>query len=190
MQKYKPVIFRALIFAPVLCLFVLATAQDRCTKELAEAEEKYQRGLLDEAIALVNACLEKSEFDTSESERAYKLLGKAYHAKGLLDNAKESLRKLLMLIPNWRPDPELDTPSFQRLAEEIITEFQAQRPRTPELKPPEEKPAVQTPAAKKSGKKWLWIGSGGAVAVGTVAYFILRDDKAPRLPDPPDLPSK
>jgi len=193
MQHCKPVLCRALVFAPILCLFALAAGQapDQCEKELTEAEEKYQRGLLDEAIALVNACLEKSALDISESERAFKLLGKAYHAKGLLDSARESLRKLLKLIPNWRPDPDLDTPSFQKLAEEVIKEFQAQRPREPELEPQEDKLADQvSPAKKSSGKKWLWIGSGGAVAAGTVAYLILRGDKAPRLPDPPDLPSK
>jgi len=198
MSNCKPLIFCSLMLAAFLNLFAFTEllAQDQCAKELAEAEEKFQRGRLNEVIALVSGCLEKHDRTLAASERAYKLLGKAYHAKGLLENAKENLRKLLELIPNWRPDPESDKPSFQQLAAEVIKEVeeerQAEKQTIREEPPPDTNPMVQTPRPKKgNGKKWLWLGGGGAVVAGTAVFLISRGDEKPlRLPDPPALPSK
>jgi len=120
----------ALLITPVFDIVspLIAWSQDKCETELAEAENKYQLGELDEVIELVNRCLDKGDVNVEELEKAYKLLGKTYHAKGLLEQAKEHLKTLLKMIPNWRPNPDLDTPSFQRLAEEVITEMEQKKP--------------------------------------------------------------
>ena len=177
--------------------FSRAQAQNQSARELTEAEAKLQAGRLNEAIAQARSCLEKSALDTAAHTRAYKLLGKAYYAKGLLDAAKENLRKLLGLIPEWRPDPEKDSPSFQIMVEEVIqemkTEKQAQQPgpAAQDVKKPDDKPATVPSPRKSGGRKWLLIGGGGAVAAGAAAFLIFRsEEKVSRLPDPPALPIK
>jgi len=181
---------RSLMMALLLiaAAFSPAQAQGQCDRELTEAEAKFQVGKLNEAIAQTLSCLEKSDLDTTARTRAYKLLGRAYYAIGLLNAAKENLQKLLELIPNWRPDPEKEGRSFQMMVDEIAKEMEAKK-QPP--KPVQVDTSVVAPPTKKSGsKKWLWIG-GGALAAGTTAAFILfrGDEKAPpRLPNPPDLP--
>jgi len=181
-------LFRSLILALLAVISFVATAQAQspCEKELAEAEAQYQLGNLDEAIALADRCLAKSDLTLAERERSHLLLGRAYQAKRLLDNAKQHLHKLLDLIPNWRPDPENDKPAFRTLAEEVIKE------REVKLRPGPDNPLQ--PPARRGSKKWLWIG-GGAVAAGTAAFLISQgggaeEAKIPRLPDPPVLPTK
>jgi hypothetical protein len=177
-----------------------AQPQDKCGDILKQAESKYEEGLLDETIALVNRCLDQKGLSLEESENAYKLLGKAYHAKGLLVQSKENLKKLLELIPNWRPNPDLETPSFVQLAEEVIKEMEAQKPQPqpqPEpTQPPkkeEEKPAAPAQPRKKGGStKWFLIG-GGAVAAGVAVALAGGGGGGGgaggnRLPDPPPLP--
>jgi hypothetical protein len=150
---------------------------------------------LEEAIASVNRCLSKGEIGLAERERCYLLLGKTHHAQSLLDSARTYLRKLLELIPNWRPDPENDSPSFQTLAEEVIKEHEAAKQAAPQQ---EVKPAVpqktepESKALSRGNKKWWWIG-GGALAAGTAAAFLISrgNENAPApLPDPPEVPRK
>ncbi|MGH7597539.1 MAG: hypothetical protein ACREOI_14390 [bacterium] len=187
--------FRACIPAALALTLLVSTvmAQSPCEKDLAEAEAQYQLGRLEEAIASVNRCLSKGEIGMAERERCYLLLGKANHAKSLLDSARTYLRKLLELIPSWRPDPENDSPSFRQLAAEVIQKFEiARQAREQEAKPalPQEtKPESKPPSGGK--KKWLWIG-GGAIAAGTAAFLISRggDDPRAKLPDPPEVPRK
>jgi len=200
----KPLKFRrgrmlwALAFTQALVVFSApaAHAQEKCKYELTEAEKKYQDGFFDEAITLLLACVNKSGLAVDESERAYKLLAKAYHANQLLNEAKEALKKLLALAPNWKPNPVTDPPPFQRLAEEVIKEIEQQK--LAEEKKPEEKilPAeviepVQ-PAKKKSSKKWLWIGGGVLVAGGVTAAILAgsKDEKVDTgFPSPPGRPT-
>lgn len=184
-------------WSPAVLALVLSVsavmAQSPCEKELAAAESHYQLGRFEEAIASVNRCLSKGEIGTLERERCYLLLGKTHHAKSLLDSARTYLRKLLEIIPSWRPDPENDSPSFQQLAAEVIREFEvARQAREQEAKPtlPQEtKPEPKPPSGGK--KKWLWIG-GGAIAAGTAAFLIARGEETSRvrLPDPPEVPRK
>ncbi len=163
-----------------------AQAQQKCAAELAEAEKKYLEGRLDEAIASAARCLEKGNLALAESEQAHKLLGKAYYAKGLLDQARENLRKLLELIPNWRPDPETDAPAFRRLAEEVIQEVEQERQIQQQKQEQRQEPK------RGRSKKWLWIGGGGAVAVGAAVFLLSNKNEAGngRLPNPPNLPPR
>jgi len=189
-------LLRSLI--PVLLVGALSVstvlAQSPCEKELAEADAKLQLGYLDEAAALVNRCLNKSDLGTADSARCFLLFGRIHLAKSFLDSARVYLLKLLTLIPDWHPDPAKENPSFKQLADKVILEFKAERLR--ELAE-QQKTAVQAdtsvviqPQKKSGGRKWLWIG-GGAAAAGAAAFLIFRgEEKVSRLPDPPDLPSK
>jgi len=162
---------------------LLAQPQEKCVALLKEAEEKYTDGQLDETIALVNRCLDQDGLRLEESEQAYKLLGKTYHAKGLLAQSKENLHKLLELIPNWRPDPNLETPSFLRLVDEVIKEMKSTE------EPKKEEPKVEPPVKKGGGKKFLFIGGVGAAAAAAVVFLLgSGGGAAQRLPEPPPLP--
>ena len=52
----------SLILSPIFDTvpYLRAQTQENCEAILAEAETKYQDGLIDEAIALVNRCLNKA----------------------------------------------------------------------------------------------------------------------------------
>ncbi len=180
--------FACALFCGILAASI-SLAQSPCEKELADAETKYQLGHLDEVITIAISCLEKSGISDVERERGYLLLGKAHHAKSLLDSAKAYLRKLLILIPEWRPDPENDSPSFQQLAVEVINEFAKERMEARQQTAPEAVQPAITPT--KKSKKWLLIG-GGALAAGAAAFLIFQGDDNPpaRLPDPPVLPQR
>ena len=171
----------ALAFTQALAIFSAPAvqAQEKCKYELAEAEKKYQDGFFDEAITLLLACVNKSGLAIDESERAYKLLAKAYHANQLLNESKEALKKLLTLAPNWTPNPVTDTPPFQRLAEEVIKEVEQQKlaeEKKSEQKIPPAEIAPPVQSAKKKSKKWLWIGGGVLVAGGVAAVLLSGGD--------------
>jgi len=166
--------------------FSEASAQGNCGTILAQADKKYSDGEFDKAIDLLNACLNKGSVTAADSA-AIILLSKAYFAKNRNDLAEEKLKQLLKLVPNWRPNPINNPPDFQQFAEEAMKEIekerlaqQVQRPKTPEPKPP-----------RGGSKKWLLIG-GGAIATGTIVYFLVIKDggKEERLPDPPALPPR
>jgi len=187
------VLILSMIVTPVFdCVLpLLAAPQEKCSVELTEAESKYQEGQLDEAIALVRRCLDKDNLTLEESERAYKLIGKAYHAKGLLAESKENLRKLLKLIPNWRPDPNLETPSFLRLVDEVIKELEAEKAKQiqPAIEEPKkEEPKVEQPVKKGGGKKFIFIGGVSAAAAAVAVLFLLGGGGDKQLPGPPPLP--
>lgn len=207
-----PVLIMALVIAPILDIVdtLLAMQQDKCGELLKEADGKYQEGLLDETISIVNRCLDQKGLSLEESEDAYKLLGKAYHAKGLLTQSKDNLRKLLELIPNWRPDKDLETPSFVNLAEEVIKEMEEQKqqqppvqaqkpeeqkkeePKKEEPKKEEPKPVAALPKKKGGSKTWLFIAGGGLVA-GGLAFALAGGGggggaTGQQLPAPPALP--
>ena len=187
----------ALIFALIVVAFAfnLAQAQDQCKTELAEAEGKYRDGFFDEAISLLLGCLNKSGLTAAESEQAYLLLAKAYHANQLLKESKEALSKLLNLVPDWKPNPDTDTPPFQELAQEVIKELEQKRQQEKAVQktPPTKLPEPVPTAKKGGGKKWLWIGAGGLVA-GGVAALLLKGDStsepppAGGFPEPPGRP--
>ena len=157
-----------------------ATAQDACDNALLQANENYENGLLDQAIDLLTSCFEKNGFTLEDSMSAYKLLAKAYDAKGLSQKTEQALRNLLQLNPNWQSDPDNDTPAFMAFAQKII------------IKVKEEQPKLSIIGNKSSiidrskSKKWLWIG-GGVVIAGVVAAIIIIDDED-EFPEPPGRP--
>ena len=217
-MSLKKLLVACLILAtalvPIIDVVALLAAlpQDKCGELLKEAEGKYQEGLLDETISVVNRCLDQKGLSLEESEDAYKLLGKAYHAKGLLVQSKENLRKLLELIPNWRPDKDLETPSFVNLAEEVIKEIEEQKKQEPPVQPPKqeepkkeevkkEEPKIEEPKQvepvttqpkRKGSKTWLFLAGGGLVA-GGLAFALAGGGggggaTSQQLPAPPALP--
>jgi outer membrane biosynthesis protein TonB len=192
----------SLLTLPVPSIIKPVNAQEQsiCTKNLAEAEKKYNTGRFDEAIVLITECLGQRDISEEEKMKAYRLLGLSYIAKDFLDDARNAVRKLLYMVPSYEPDPVQDPPPFTRLIEEVKHEKppspekpipQAPRPeerktvtpsdqKTEVSKQPETKKRAPddleklVESEKKGGsKKWLYIGGGAVVAGGVVAAILL-----------------
>ena len=149
-------------------------AQSACQHRLINAEQSVKAGEWNEAIHALNSGLETEECSLTEREELYVLLALAYDAKGERDFARASLRKLLRIVPNWKPDPEIASPSFQSLAQEALAEAKGEQ-------------ANATPSP--SCKKWPWFTVGAAVVSGAIVYLIFNDEeKEPSLTLPPSLP--
>ena len=180
-------------FASAFLLFVLAVptqvlAQDRldCENALARAEDSYNNGRFDDALGVLRSCLRQGAFPEDEQQKdVYLLIGRANYAKDLVAEAKDALRQLLSIVPNYQPDTGTLPPSFVQLLEEVRTEMEERAP-----------PVVERPRKKGGMTKWLLIG-GGAVATGVLVAVLAGgggngngNGNGPPLPDPPPLPTK
>jgi len=157
----------------------LVAQENIIDKALNMAEEKYTEGRFDEAIVFIKKCLESPNITQKQQQRAYRLMGLTYIAKDYLNEAKNSIEKLLKLVPNYKPDPVYDPPPFINLVEEVQKETVA---------------TVAEPEVEPSSKKWWYIGGGiGAVAIVTAIILSSGGEDGPEpaksLPGPPDLPT-
>ncbi len=187
-------------------------AQEKCETALADAEKQYNDGRLDDVMKTLESCLPVG-LKNEDKSKAYRLLGLTYMAKDYLEQAKQSIQKLLELAPNWQPDPDQDPPPFTRMVEEVRKEMKEEQKEAVPEKPveqPQEKPIeiekpreepVTVPAQpqKRGSKKFLWIGIGAAaLSGGLIAAFAGGGGGGnggppitggpDRLPDPPGGP--
>lgn len=194
MLRRKCLIFCSLALVLPYTIFWVAgaRAQGRYETELSKAEQAYGEGLFDQVIDLVKSCLSKGDLTTAEQAWAYKLLGQVYVSKNEPQPAKVCVQKLLEVAPDYEPNRDQDLQMWIELVEAAKQERQRQIQQQQLPKPPDDKPVDRAEASKKGGgKKWLWIGGGGAVVAGTAAYLIFRGDNTKqRLPDPPGLPPR
>ncbi|MCI0694342.1 hypothetical protein L0337_20330 [candidate division KSB1 bacterium] len=183
---------RTLVLLCIIFWVAVARPQGRYETELSKAEQAYSEGLFDQVIDLVKSCLSKGDLTTAEQAWAYKLLGQVYVSKNEPQPAKICVQKLLEVAPDYEPDRDQDLQMWIELVEAAKQERerQIQQPQPPT--PADDKPVDRAVATKKGGgKKWLWIGGGGAVVAGTAAYLIFKgEDTRKRLPDPPGLPPR
>jgi len=166
-------------------------AQSVCEQNLREAEQQYNIGDFDRAIGLLTDCLDSENISKDEKMRAYRLLGLTYLAKDYLEEAKNAVRKLLDMVPNYKGDPVQDPPPFTKMVEELKQEQPVSPAEPSEVVPPsdEETKVSKKPGSDKSSadelgkmveseekggsKKWLYIGGGAVVAGGVVAAILL-----------------
>lgn len=181
---------------PVSIPAALAQQQD-CAEQLAQAEQQYDIGRFDAVIEALQRC--EQEYTGEQRRQAYRLLSLCYLGKELADDAKDSIRKLLELVPNYQPDPIQDPPAFAEMVAAVKAQIEAEQPPVEQEQPPpplvppivvdEEPPptpVVVPPRRKSNVTKWLLIG-GGVVAGGVVAVVLLSGG-GDTLPGPPDLP--
>jgi tetratricopeptide (TPR) repeat protein len=129
-----------IISTAIPSLNVLAQIQDKCAAELAEAEQKYKLGQSQQAIAAVRRCLNKSDLTHADKIQAYRLLALAHIVDDSLNQARQAIRNLLEIEPNYNPAPD-DRPSFARLVAEV--KEQIPKPtQEPVVPPPPEKPKI------------------------------------------------
>lgn len=189
----------ALILIPISGKFGSLSAQSMnvCEEKLKLAQNKYDTGRFDEVIEIVTECLNNENLSQESKKKAYRLLGLTYVAKDYLAEAKTAVSKLLDIVPNYKPDPEQDPPTYVNIISEEIKERKTiEKANISETIEPnlKEKNQVDT-KEEKSNSIWWYIG-GGVVGVVTIVILALggsdnggggEEDKN-ELPGPPDLP--
>jgi tetratricopeptide (TPR) repeat protein len=171
----------------------VAQAQEDCPAKLTQAENAYTNGRFDEAIDLLSECVNKGKLSRAEEQRALKLLGLAFLAKDYVEQAKNTIQKLLELVPGYEPDPDQDPPVFTNMVKQMKEEA---RRKEQEKKPLE--PAPKQPEVKKKGggRKLLLIGGAAAVGIGAALALgggggggtMPPPSTNQTLPTPPPLP--
>ncbi len=101
-----------------------AQAQESCDQALAEANTHFSFGRFDEAITLLDACLEQDAFSEEQQRQAYEILAQVYEANGQEQEARTALAELLTLSPGYEPDPAYPS-SFRDLVEAVKGELAA-----------------------------------------------------------------
>lgn len=92
-----------------LVLFLLGSqlglAQTSCDQSivLPDAEKKYATGNFDQVISSLTTCVENG-FNEDGRVQAYKILVKTYLAIDSLDNARNTIRKILAINPGFEAD--------------------------------------------------------------------------------------
>lgn len=113
-----------LTFALALIVGAVSTSPIRaqenvdCANAISRADSSYSYGSFDEAIELLNSCMNQGAFDESEQQRAYVILGRAYLAQNLEEQARSTLRELIRMVPHYEPSPEYP-PSFRKLVQKV-----------------------------------------------------------------------
>jgi len=169
------------LIALILTPAVQAQAQTKCDELLINAEEQYRIGSFPEAIATLNECLAEPDIPKKQKTAAHRLRALAFMSQNLESEAKNSVRKLLELVPDYSPDPSLDKPTFIKLVEEVKQEQLSleavKEEETPKVEPRPQKEQEPEDLSKiipdkKGGggaKKWLFIGGAGLLAGGVLA---------------------
>lgn len=158
-----------------------AAAQSVCAEELRQAQEHYEFGRFDQAITLLNRCLERDDMPQEERERAYRLIGLSYLGKDVLEQARENVRQLLRIAPNYQPDPVQDPPPFRELVAQERAQLGLDRVAR------DEEPPVEPEAEDGGGiGKWLLIGGGVVVAAAAAVLLLSGGDDGDNGDDPPE----
>jgi hypothetical protein len=188
----KIILLIAILFIlPMMGMEQTVCGQEKCAKDLDEAEQKYYGGKFDDAITQASRCLDEGGLGEPERLRAYKLIGLAYIAKDYLEQAKSAVANLLALVPSYEPDPNQDPPQFTNMVNELKQALARQQKQ--EEPPPVQPPAIQ-PEKKSGSKKWLWFGGGAAAITAALIVAVSGNDSPPPasalLPEPPTPPSQ
>jgi len=107
----------------LFCLITAGFSQTQKEK-LEKAQQYYKSAQFDDAIKLLNEITSDNSTDTETKKEALRYLGRTYTAKGLYDEAKGSIRKLLELEPPVVEfNPDYEPPVFMKLYYESRKEF-------------------------------------------------------------------
>lgn len=97
---------------------------DDAKDKLAKAENYYKSAQFDNAIEILNQLSGDETVDEEIQKEALRFLGRAYTAKGLYDDAKTAILKLLKLEPPMVMfNPDYEPPVFMKLYYESRKEF-------------------------------------------------------------------
>jgi len=152
--------------------------EQSCKARLDQAEEHYYNGELDKSIILVRQCLETTSLNNDESIRAHKILARCYLVKQEIQSAKQNVRLLLQINPDYQPTIEEESPGFVKLVNEVRVE----------------RATIEAAQEKAGITPWIWIGAGGAAAAAVIVLVTTgsggesNNNSSQPLPAPPPLP--
>ncbi len=187
---------RAGIFTLVLfCWFYLTPnfsfAQEE--DELLRARKLYQQGYYDDAITLLNQCIDKLKSIVEQKKKvaeAFYLLAKVYFTVGEDDKVTSHLNKVFETYPTFEKE-EADLEFKDRVDKARanftakteappVTEIkeQAEVPQTvvqtePQQEEKMDQQVIEKPVKKKKRKFPILLVLGGLVIAGVAAYFLL-----------------
>lgn len=144
-----------------------AHAQAACEQAVATATGYYNDARFEEAIALLKGCLEQGAFSEAEQLNVYTLLSMLCFANRDEADARQAIRVVLSLKPDFQTDPIQNQPSYRALVEDVRSRMQPAQPvvALPELT------SVNGRSGRRGVKKWLYVG-GGAVLTGA-AFLVI-----------------
>lgn len=100
---------------------IIAQAEDTmsCDQRLDEAEAEYKAGHWEQSIELINKCLAEKDISETEKGRAYRQLGLVYIAIELEKEANDAVKNLLIMVPNYKIDPDRDPPQLKKIIDDV-----------------------------------------------------------------------
>jgi tetratricopeptide (TPR) repeat protein len=116
--NYSFTILSSLLFI-IFSLAVYSQTQEECIKQLDIAQQEYDLGNFEKAIELIQPCLKNPGVSESEKGRGYRLLGLVYIGKQLEKEANEAIKNLLLMVPNYKINPETDPPRLKRIIDDV-----------------------------------------------------------------------
>ena len=184
---------------PGITTITVVQAQDDCTEQLNQAEQFYNTGRFDDAEKIIENCLANGDMDREQKLRAYRLLGLTYIAKDLEAEARDTVSKLLEMVPNYQTDPVQDPPPFRTLVDEVKqdqdmqTQQQAESEETVTEQPQQgdelENLVEQREDRKKQKRKWYYIAGGAVVGAAVITAVVLGGGSdGAEFPMPPGRP--
>ena len=119
---FLSLIIPVITFVPIPLKYssIIAQSELKCDEQLTLAEEKYNVGNWQEAIELIEQCLNTKDVSEIERGGAYRLLGLVYIATELEKDAIDALRNFLIMVPNYKVDPERDPPQLTEIIGNIL----------------------------------------------------------------------
>ena len=170
------------LVAPLAAQPALAQTADECVENLGVAESAYFNGAFDQAISLLQPCIDADAFGPNDAQRAYTLLGRTRFVLGESDAAETAITELFLLNPLYEPDSQFP-PNFIAFIDEVKQgmiasgTFPSEDPQIEEPAITPEEPLItdndpEIQPVKKNRKNLLLFG-GGAIAVAGVTAAIL-----------------
>ena len=159
-----------------------AHAQDEatCVNNTTQADRLRLEGSFEEAVELLQSCKDSSVINDQQRSRIYEILAKSYEGLRFENDAREAIRNLLRIAPDYKVNEQDDKPLYKQWVREIKQEMG--------LDEPEEviaEPEPITAAQKSKRRRALFIGGGAVVAGGIIYAIVCCDEKGnPPLPAP------
>lgn len=125
----KKTLINRIIIAVLITLFSYAFVHnayvsDDAKEKLTKAESHYKSAQFDDAIKLLTELSSDESIDDEIQKEALRFLGRSYTAKGLYDDAKTAILKLLELEPPMVMfNPDYEPPVFMKLYYESRKEY-------------------------------------------------------------------
>ncbi len=113
------------VFPLILCFTALeksmiaySQTKDQCAEQFEKARKEYNLGNFKEAVELIEPCLKKPGISKIELADGYRLLGLVFIAQQLKKEASAAVKKLLLVVPDYKINPENDSPELQKIINE------------------------------------------------------------------------